>query len=500
MRHIILVCLFGTVGCWRAERDRHQTETSPPPLEENETPRTTKQDAGVVAPPTPHGMVRVEAGAGPNEERVFRSEQVAIRYPFFMDVLETTVSEYQECVDAGACAPRHDGRGKYETTCTTAKDLPVTCVTLEQAREYCGWKGKRLPTRHEWHWAARGADRPTPWGGRDLGCERENYGAEPPGCGFDGPWPVGTASNGATPEGLLDMLGNVAEFVEIGRNHGNGRGSLSAGYSWQTRVYDDPLRNPFGLGDTDSWSDRMGIRCAVDAVVKPTPPRKMVFLHEGGIVDVREQDVKIEVPFFIDIYEATLEEYQHCVDTGRCKPAHPPKQGDLCTAVGPGPGNRPINCLDHAQAEAYCGFRGKRLPTAAEWQWAMQSGYHNNYYPWGHNIPNNCDFANRKDDPVGCGFDGPWPVGQAPEGATFQGVEDMIGNVAEWTSTVGDTPTHKLHAGRGWKATLEETRPRYTKARNLEDKPNTIIASEDASRWSDQIGVRCAKTAPFAVE
>ena len=134
---------------------------------------------------------------------------------FDMDRTEVTVDAYGRCVSAGACAPP-------DLSPTDARfsrpELPITHVRWDDAVAYCSWAGGRLPTEAEWEYAARGTEeRIFPWG--DLyNPHLANHGAwaadrSDATDGFLGLAPVGSFPDGATPLGLYDMAGNVAEWV-----------------------------------------------------------------------------------------------------------------------------------------------------------------------------------------------------------------------------------------------------------------------------------------------
>jgi formylglycine-generating enzyme required for sulfatase activity len=168
------------------------------------------------------GMVRVPGGrftmgssdkAAPANERPARSVVVP---PFWIDKTEVTVGAYRACVDRGACARPP----KTSTVCTYDLGdaaLPVSCITWALATAYCHAVAKRLPAEAEWELAARG---PTPvrypWGGQRAGCfasatlTRE---ATQRSCAGKHPWKVGSHPAGASPFGVLDMSGNVEEWV-----------------------------------------------------------------------------------------------------------------------------------------------------------------------------------------------------------------------------------------------------------------------------------------------
>jgi len=90
---------------------------------------------------------------------------------------------------------------------------PVVNITYEQARAYCAWAGKRLPTEAEWEKAARGTDaRLYPWG-NVWDAERANLWGDDVGPDrFYRTSPVGSFPKGASPYGVLDLIGNVWEW------------------------------------------------------------------------------------------------------------------------------------------------------------------------------------------------------------------------------------------------------------------------------------------------
>jgi iron(II)-dependent oxidoreductase len=88
-------------------------------------------------------------------------------------------------------------------------DHPVTETTWQGAVAYAAWRGARLPSEAEWEVAARGsAGRSYPWGEEAPSQERAVFGR-----GSGNTAPVGSARLGATPEGIHDLAGNVAEWT-----------------------------------------------------------------------------------------------------------------------------------------------------------------------------------------------------------------------------------------------------------------------------------------------
>ncbi|MEZ4831539.1 MAG: formylglycine-generating enzyme family protein [Caldilineaceae bacterium] len=124
---------------------------------------------------------------------------------FWIMQTEVTNGQYAACVEDGACtAPRN-----IFWQLPVNADRPVTWVSWNQANDYAEWVGGSLPTEAQWEKACRGTDgRVYPWGNTEPSAALLNFGNN-----GDGITPVGAYPNGAGPNGLLDMAGNVWEWT-----------------------------------------------------------------------------------------------------------------------------------------------------------------------------------------------------------------------------------------------------------------------------------------------
>jgi len=171
---------------------------------------------------------------------------------FVLDRAEVTVGRFKLCSTTGACPKLADD---------SEPGRPVRNVSPSEASAFCASVGGRLPSADEWLFAATGsAGRRYPWGNTGLVCRRASFGLVSGPCAHAGNGPdlAGARPDGATPEGVLDLAGNVAEWT-IERD-----GSFAArGGSYRSQLAAD--LKAWAVEPRQTRAAHVGFRCAYSA-------------------------------------------------------------------------------------------------------------------------------------------------------------------------------------------------------------------------------------------
>ena len=296
--------------------------------------------------------------------------------------------------------------------------------------------GYRLPTKREWLMLSKGAGR--------LGGKLEDIAW----IGKTEAQLVGKKkANGLL---LYDMYGNVKEFA-WNVEEPERPWIMGCGFK------DKDCKEISTLADVDTKADDIGFRFVryTSLLTPEKPPSKPEV--ETKPVDVSDmapiaasefwmgcvpgdsqcdEDEKPRHKVYLDAYyidkkEVTVAAYRSCVNAGQCK--YDDTNDSDCNYEVSGKEQHPMNCVSWYQADSYCKFVNKRLPTEAEWERAARL-QENDIYPWGMDRPT-------KDLAVFEGSSGTLPVASKP--AAAHGLFDMAGNVWEWVQDCYDEDVYK---------------------------------------------------------
>lgn len=199
-----------------------------------------------------------------------------------------------------------------------------------------------------------------------------------------------------------------------------------------------------GLAASVAW---LGLR--VRSIQKA---RAAVLEKRAAHASMANEEVAVE-GFSIDATEVTVARYRECVKAGACTE---PGRSEFCNWDVKERDTHPINCVDHEQASAFCGWIGRRLPTGDEWQ-AAARGRDGRSYAWpGDDTTTECFDRDAKYAPGEARRmlsppEGTCPVDAHPKGATERGVLGLGGNVSEWTATEVAVDSNRwVNMGASW--------------------------------------------------
>jgi iron(II)-dependent oxidoreductase len=186
--------------------------------------------------------------------------------------------------------------------------------------------------------------------------------------------------------------------------------------------------------------------------------------------------------YLIDKYEVSNKDYGDFIRTKE----HPaPAYWDDPRLNKP---DQPVVGVNWEEAKTFCEYRGKRLPTEAEWEKAAR-GPKANLYPWGNDFdPAKVNYGKKHDATM--------PVDSYPEGASYYGLFNMAGNVFEWVSDwydphyYGRLETMVNPSGPAKPVWMGGT---GTYIDRFWNHPRN-------NSYGVGLGFRCAKTAPLVIE
>jgi formylglycine-generating enzyme required for sulfatase activity len=306
-----LVC-----GCHRAEPSPLAT----PPLDADSAATVALAPSADVTPPELSTMIALEGvkfdlGAQLNSDDETETPKHSVTLAAYaIDATEVTVEAWDTCIRAGACTQISATSDLCNDGKTGREKHPINCVAFADTQAFCAWAKRRLPTEAEWEWAAKGEAKqrtvrinpddngrlwvPTstywhfPWGKQKPSPDRMN------GCGaeckpllriigmsnapltyagrdpFETTAPVGSYPMGASAWGVLDLAGNVSEWVDdwyalyrvSGKRPQTGTERVVRGGAWapddQHLTWYDQRVTRRGHRKPETRDPRIGFRCA----------------------------------------------------------------------------------------------------------------------------------------------------------------------------------------------------------------------------------------------
>ena len=201
--------------------------------------------------------------------------------------------------------------------------------------------------------------------------------------------------------------------------------------------------------------------------------------------------------FYIDKHEVSNEDFERFLTAkGGPKPWH-----WAHGAIPKGEERYPVYNVNWYQANAYCGWTGKRLPTEAEWEKAARGGLDRNRYEWGNSLtgPGQAVPEGRRalaKPPANVASKGPVEVARYP--ANGYGLFDMTGNVWEWTNDWYERNYYSISPLKNPKGPEEGAVKVFRGAGWIDVDERNFMPSfrnyADPLQQAPSIGFRCAKS------
>ena len=193
-------------------------------------------------------------------------------------------------------------------------------------------------------------------------------------------------------------------------------------------------------------------------------------------------------PFYIDRYPVTNAEFKKFLDATHYHPRDDHNfLRDWKNGTYPeGLANKPVTWVSLEDARAYAAWAGKRLPHEWEWQYAAE-GTDGRNFPWGNTWkPDDVPVPDRSRD-----LRGPDDVNAHPQGRSPFGVEDMVGNVWQWTDEYEDEHTRAAILRGGSYYTPQGSKWYFPQAYNLHEHGKYLLTAPSEDR-AGTLGFRCA--------
>ncbi|MGB9196514.1 MAG: SUMF1/EgtB/PvdO family nonheme iron enzyme [Terriglobales bacterium] len=230
--------------------------------------------------------IEIEGGNDPGVDVQYPWEDLPRRYhhhslhlhSFYIDRTPVTNSQFKIFLDATHYHPKEDDDHNFLRDWKEGsfpqgwENKPVTWISIEDARAYAAWAGKRLPHEWEWQYAAQSTDaRPYPWG------KQWDPQALPPVDSGPAMHPLANVAefpSGASPFGVLDMIGNISQWTDEFRDPHTRAAIIRGGAAYQPLGSIWYFPQTYRLDEHEKYllmspgrdrSGTIGFRCLVDA-------------------------------------------------------------------------------------------------------------------------------------------------------------------------------------------------------------------------------------------